>query len=268
MAEAPDKDALKRQVAEDNARITTMQEPLYAEGDRALLIIFQAMDGAGKDSCIKHVLSGVNPQGCAVHSFKQPSREELAHDFLWRHTAALPGAGMLGVHNRSHYEEVLVVKVHPEYLKARPSNHITDPAKADAAFWETRYKTIMAWEADAAAKRIDVIKIFLHMSREEQKKRFLDRIKDPEKQWKFSVKDVEERAYWDRYMNAYEEALSATSTEKAPWYVVPADEQWESRAIVARIVREKLEEMAPHYPVLSKEQKAELVEGERMLRDE
>ncbi len=268
MPEKLDKDVLKRQVVEDNARITTLQEPLYAAGQRAVLVILQAMDGAGKDSCIKHVFGGVNPQGCAVHSFKQPSKEELAHDFLWRHTGALPKAGMIGVHNRSHYEEVLVVKVHPEYLKARPSNHITDVQQAGNTFWAARYAAIKEWEKDAATNNITLVKIFLHMSKEEQRKRFLDRIKDPEKQWKFSLKDLKERAHWDQYMKAYEGAISATATEHAPWYVVPSDEQWESRAIVARIVREKLEELDPHFPVPTREHQAELEEGGRMLREE
>lgn len=268
MPDRPDKDGLKGLLEEDKEHIAKKQELLYAEGRRALLIIIQAMDAAGKDSCIAHLLTGVNPQGCMVKSFKQPSKEELAHDFLWRHTAALPGAGIIGVHNRSHYEEVLVVKVHPEYLKARPSNRISDPAQADAGFWKERYAAIMAWEKEATAAGITIMKFFLHMGKKEQKKRFLERIADPTKNWKFSLGDLKERARFDAYMRAYEEAIRATATPHAPWYVVPADEQWESRAIMARLVREQLHAMDPHYPELTKEQRADLAEGQRLLEAE
>jgi PPK2 family polyphosphate:nucleotide phosphotransferase len=263
-----DKDELKEMLEDDKRAIAKEQELLYAEGKRSLLIIIQAMDAAGKDSCIEHLLTGVNPQGCMVKSFKQPSKEELAHDFLWRHTAALPGAGMIAVHNRSHYEEVLVVKVHPEYLKARPSNKITDPAQANAAFWEKRYAAIVQWEKEAAAANITIMKFFLHMGKKEQKKRFLERIEDPTKNWKFSLGDLKERALFDGYMQAYEEAIGATATPNAPWYVVPADEQWESRAIMAHLVREQLASMDPKYPVLTKEHRADLAEGKRLLEAE
>lgn len=260
-----DKDELKKMLAEDKDHIARKQELLYAEGRRSLLIIIQAMDAAGKDSCIEHLLTGVNPQGCMVKSFKQPSKEELAHDFLWRHTTALPGAGIIGVHNRSHYEEVLVVKVHPEYLRSRPANGITDPAQADEGFWERRYKAIVEWEKEAASANITIMKFFLHMGKKEQKKRFLERIDDPTKNWKFSLGDLKERARFDDYMRAYEEAIRATATPQTPWFVVPADEQWESRAIMARLVREQLHTMDPGYPVLSKEQRADLAEGRRLL---
>jgi PPK2 family polyphosphate:nucleotide phosphotransferase len=226
------------------------------------------MDAAGKDSCMAHLLTGVNPQGCMVKSFKQPSKEELAHDFLWRHTNALPGAGIIGVHNRSHYEEVLVVKVHPEYLKARPSNKVNAPSDATEAFWEKRYAAIRTWEKEAAEGNITVMKFFLNMGKKEQKKRFLERIGDPKKNWKFSIGDVKERTHFDAYMVAYEQAIRATATEAAPWYVVPADEQWESRAIVAQLVREQLEAMDPQLPVVSDAQRTELAEGKRMLEAE
>lgn len=268
LAKHIDKDDLKEMLEDDKRAIAKEQELLYAEGKRSLLIIIQAMDAAGKDSCIEHLLTGVNPQGCMVKSFKQPSKEELAHDFLWRHTTALPGAGIIAVHNRSHYEEVLVVKVHPEYLKARPSNKITDPAQANAAFWEKRYAAIVQWEKEAAAANITIMKFFLHMGKKEQKKRFLERIEDPTKNWKFSLGDLKERARFDDYMQAYEEAIRATATPHAPWYVIPADEQWESRAIMAHLVREQLASMDPKYPVLTKEHRAELAEGKRLLEAE
>lgn len=261
----PDKEELKASVEQDRTRIAELQEKLFAEGKRSMLLIFQAMDAAGKDSCMAHLLTGVNPQGIDVHSFKQPSKEELAHDFLWRHTNALPAAGIIGVHNRSHYEEVLVVKVHPEYLKARPSIGIDKAAQADDAFWQKRYHAIRTWEKAASANDTTILKFFLHMGMKEQKKRFLERIDKAEKQWKFSLGDVKERAHFPTYMDAYEAAIRATATEQAPWYVVPADEQWESRAIVARVVREELERMDPQYPVPTAEQRKELEKGRHML---
>ena len=268
LASGLDKSELKELVVRDRARIAELQELLFAEGTRSLLLIFQAMDAAGKDSCMAHLLTGVNPQGVHVKSFKQPSKEELAHDFLWRHRNAVPAPGIIGVHNRSHYEEVLVVKVHPEYLTFRPSNGITDPAKADQAFWDKRYAAIRNWEAELALANVTVMKFFLYMGKKEQKKRFLERIEDPKKNWKFSLGDVKERSHFDAYMKAYEEAIAATSTPQAPWFVVPADEQWESRAIVSQLVREQLEAMAPRMPVLDAKAKAELADAKKMLEAE
>lgn len=262
------KDELKRLLEEDRARIVELQEALYAEGSRSLLLIFQAMDAAGKDSAIDHVLSGVNPQGCSVTSFKQPSSEELDHDFLWRHTRALPARGMIGVHNRSHYEEVLVVKVHPEYLMGQRLPDITTPGDAGAAFWEQRYASIRAWEAHAAANGTTIMKFFLHMGKKEQKKRFLERIDDPKKNWKFSLGDIHERAHFADYMKAYEEAIRATAAPHAPWFVVPADEQWETRAIVGDLVRAQLESMAPTVPELSTKERDRLAEAKALLAAE
>ncbi len=259
------KDMLKKLLEEDRARIVELQERLYAEGSRSLLLIFQAMDAAGKDSCIDHVLSGVNPQGCAVSSFKQPSADELAHDFLWRHMKAVPARGMVGVHNRSHYEEVLVVKVHPEYLLGQRLPDVSAPKDATAAFWEKRYAAIRAWEEHLAASGTVIMKFFLHMGKKEQRKRFLERIEDPKKNWKFSVGDVKEREHFDAYMNAYEEAIRATAAAHAPWFVVPADEQWETRAIVGDLVREQLESMDPQVPRLSAMAQAELKEARELL---
>ena len=263
-----EKDELKRLLEEDRARIVDLQEALYAEGSRSLLLIFQAMDAAGKDSAIDHVLSGVNPQGCSVTSFKQPSSEELDHDFLWRHTRALPARGMIGVHNRSHYEEVLVVKVHPEYLMGQRLPGITAPSDAGAALWEQSYASIWAWEAHAAANGTTIMKFFLHMGKKEQKKRFLERIEDPKKNWKFSLGDIHERAHFADYMKAYEEAIRSTAAPHAPWYVVPADEQWETRAIVGDLVRAQLEAMAPKVPELSAKERDRLAEAKTLLAAE
>jgi PPK2 family polyphosphate:nucleotide phosphotransferase len=259
------KDTLKKLLTEDREGIIKLQERLYAEGRRSLLLIFQAMDAAGKDSCIDHVLSGVNPQGCEVKSFKQPNSEELSHDFLWRHMKTIPARGMLGIHNRSHYEEVLVVKVHPEYLVGQRLPDIASPKDAEAAFWERRYAAIRAWEEHLAHSGTVIMKFFLHMGKKEQKKRFLERIDDPDKNWKFSVGDVMEREHFDAYMKAYEDAIRATAAPHAPWFVVPADEQWETRAIVGDLVREQLDSMDPKMPVLSAKARAELQEARKLL---
>lgn len=259
---------LKELLDKDREIIINLQENLYAEKKRSLLLIFQAMDAAGKDSCIDHVLSGVNPQGCRVTSFKQPSSEELAHDFLWRHAQAIPERGMIGVHNRSHYEEVLVVKVHPEYLMGQHLPDINSPQDANEAFWKKRYVSIRAWEEHLAAQGVVIMKFFLHVGMKEQKKRFLERIDEPKKNWKFSLGDVKERALFDDYMKAYEEAIAATAAPHAPWYVVPADEQWETRAIVGHLVREQLEAMDPRIPAQSDKAKAELAEAKRLLQAE
>lgn len=262
------KDELKALLADDREKIIALQERLYAEGRRSLLLVFQAMDAAGKDSAIDHVLSGVNPQGCAVTSFKQPSKEEQAHDFLWRHAKSAPARGMIGVHNRSHYEEVLVVKVHPAYLlgEALPGIRAVDDVKH--GFWQQRYEAINHWEKHLADTGTTIMKFFLHMGKKEQRKRFLERIAEPGKNWKFSLGDVKERAHFDAYMDAYEEAIRATAAPHAPWYVVPADEQWETRAIVGRLVREQLEKMDPQWPQLTPDAKAELAEAKRLLEAE
>lgn len=246
-------------------KIRELQEVLYAEGARSLLVVFQAMDAAGKDSTIEHVFSGINPQGCHVVGFKQPSAEELAHDFLWRCQKALPERGKIGIFNRSHYEEVLVVKVHPEYLGAQ---RLPNSPATDKAFWTKRYEQIRNWEETLVANGTQIIKFFLNVSRTEQKERFIARIDEPAKNWKFSMGDVSERALWDDYMKAYTEAISATSTKNAPWYVVPADKKWFMRLAVSEIILEKLEAMKPAFPVVSAEHKAELAEAKKMLEIE
>lgn len=261
------KKALKAALEEDRKRIADLQEVLYAQGSHAVLLIFQAMDAAGKDGCIQHVLSGVNPQGCVVTSFKAPSAEELSHDFLWRHAKAVPARGMIGVHNRSHYEEVLVVKVHPEYLGAQRIPGIA-PADLPADFWEQRYTAIRNFEAYLAQQGVTIMKFFLHMSKAAQKERFLERINDPKKNWKFSVGDIKERSYWDAYQQAYAEAIGATSTPHAPWYIVPADDQWETRAIVGRLVRERLEAMPLRMPELDMKARDALAVAKDLLDTE
>ncbi|MBK9760832.1 MAG: polyphosphate kinase 2 family protein [Flavobacteriales bacterium] len=262
------KDELKKLLDADRARIIDLQDRLYAEKKRSLLLIFQAMDAAGKDSCIDHVLSGVNPQGCSVTGFKQPSSEELGHDFLWRHAKAVPARGMIGVHSRSHYEEVLVVKVHPEYLMGQNLPGINGPKDATAAFWEKRYASIRGWEEHLANNGVVIMKFFLHVGKKEQKKRLLERIDDPKKNWKFNLGDAAERQHFEAYMKAYEEAIAATAAPHAPWFVVPADEQWESRAVVGDLVREQLEAMDPQVPVLSAKTRTELAEAKKMLEAE
>ncbi len=255
------KKELKTCLAEDREIITELQRKLYAANSHSLLLVFQAMDAAGKDSCIRHVMSGVNPQGCSVHSFKAPTSNELAHDFLWRHVIRMPARGMIGIHNRSHYEEVLVVKVHPEYLAGQRIPGIGSPSDVNDDFWEGRYRSIRDFEAHAAQQGTVIMKFFLHMSLEQQKERFLERIDDPSKNWKFSANDIKERGYWDSYMRVYEEAIGATSSAAAPWFIVPADEQWETRAIVGRLVREKMESLNLSYPELSAKERARLGES-------
>jgi PPK2 family polyphosphate:nucleotide phosphotransferase len=231
-------------LAQDIARLSRLQELLYAEQRWSLLLVFQAMDAAGKDSVIKHVMSGLNPQGTTVASFKAPSARELAHDFLWRVNGELPGRGAIGVFNRSHYEEVLVVRVHPELLdKERlPEELVT------RKIWDQRYEDINAFERHLARSGTVIRKFFLHVSKEEQRRRFLERVDDPAKNWKFSMADAKERARWGDYMAAYEDMLAATSTKHAPWYVIPADHKWFTHLAVARIVIEALDGLGLAFP--------------------
>ena len=246
-------------------RLAELQDVLYAQNIHALLIIFQAMDAAGKDSTIEHVMSGINPQGCQVVSFKQPSAEELDHDFLWRCAIATPERGRIGIFNRSHYEEVIVVRVHPQVLQAQ---QLPDEIKNDKNIWKNRYRQIKNFEETLAENGIHTVKFFLHVSKEEQKKRFLARIDEPDKNWKFSAGDVKERELWDDYMNAYRDAIEATSTEKAPWYIIPADKKWFMRLAVSEIIVKKLESLDLQYPVLSETHKQELIEMKKMLENE
>ena len=241
---------LKELLEKDREIIADLQDVLYAAADRSVLLIFQAMDAAGKDSCIRHVMSGVNPQGVQVHSFKAPSSLERSHDFLWRHAKAIPPKGFIGIHNRSHYEEVLVTKVHPTFILGQNLPGIRTVRDINKKFWDQRYASIRNFEEHLAANGTVIMKFFLYMSRDQQKQRFLDRIDDPEKNWKFSANDVKERAYWKDYMAAYEDAIRETAAPHAPWYIIPADEQWESRALVGRLLREQLQALGLKHPTL------------------
>jgi PPK2 family polyphosphate:nucleotide phosphotransferase len=249
------KEHYQKLLGEHVAQLSAQQELLYASNRYAVLLIFQAMDAAGKDGAIKHVMSGVNPQGCQVFSFKHPSPAELQHDFLWRTIRDLPERGRIGIFNRSYYEEVLIVRVHPEILR---SEGIPDAPHADKEVWHSRYRSIVDMERHLYGNGTRIIKFFLHLSKEEQRKRFLQRIDVPEKNWKFGLADIEERKFWKQYMKAYEECLSATSTRDAPWYVVPADDKENARLIVSQIVLDTLEGLKMTYPKTSAERRREL----------
>jgi PPK2 family polyphosphate:nucleotide phosphotransferase len=240
------------------------QELLYADDRYAVLIVLQAMDAAGKDGTIKHVMSGVNPQGCQVFSFKQPSAEELDHNFLWRYMKCLPERGRIGIFNRSYYEDVLVVKVHPALL----DHQRLPPGKRGKSFWEARYEDINAFERHLVRNGTVVLKFFLHVSKDEQRRRFLERLDRPEKNWKFSTSDLAERAFWGDYQETYEDALAATTTEEAPWYVVPADNKWVTRAIVADLVTTTIRSLDLRFPEVTKEQRLALAEAKSQLEQE
>jgi PPK2 family polyphosphate:nucleotide phosphotransferase len=242
---------LKEQVDD----LSDLQQLLYASNRYSVLLIFQAMDAAGKDGAIGHVMSGVNPQGCQVFSFKHPSATELSHDFLWRTTAALPERGRIGIFNRSYYEEVLIARVHPEILAAE---RLPDPLVNPKTIWQERFRSIINLENHLHHNGTRIIKFFLHLSKEEQRKRFLERIDDPDKNWKFSMADVEERKFWDDYMDAYEACLEATSTNHAPWHVVPADDKKNARLIISEIILNVFKELKMSYPKTTAERRAEL----------
>jgi PPK2 family polyphosphate:nucleotide phosphotransferase len=240
--------------------LSSQQELLYASDRYAVLLIFQAMDAAGKDGAIQHVMSGVNPQGCQVFSFKHPSAAELKHDFLWRTTRDLPERGRIGIFNRSYYEEVLIARVHPDILLGEG---VPDAAPELQSIWRDRYRSIVNLERHLDRNGTRIIKFFLHLSKEEQRKRFIDRIDQPEKNWKFSADDVEERKFWKQYMRAYEKCLTATTTRRAPWYVVPADDKLNTRLIVSRIVLDTVESLELSYPKTTAARRRELL----LLRD-
>jgi PPK2 family polyphosphate:nucleotide phosphotransferase len=242
--------------------LTELQRLHYASGRYALLLVFQGMDSAGKDGAIRHVMSGVNPQGCEVFSFKQPSAEELKHDFLWRTTCRLPERGRIGIFNRSYYEDVLVVRVHPELLQTQM---LPEKILTEKDIWNERYRSIVDSEAHLSRNGTRIVKIFLHLSKEEQRKRFLARIDEPDKNWKFSLSDIHERGYWKQYMEAYEACLGATSTDHAPWYVVPADDKESARLIVSRIVLDTFEKMHLAYPETSKARRRALLSIRKQL---
>jgi len=242
--------------------LSTLQQLHYASNRYALLMIFQGMDAAGKDGAVRHVMSGVNPQGCQVFSFKQPSAEELEHDFLWRTTCRLPERGRIGIFNRSYYEEVLVVRVHPEILR---SQGLAEELRDKKTIWEERYRSIVDLEEHLHRNGTRIIKVFLHLSKDEQRKRFLERIDEPDKNWKFSLADIHERKYWKQYMQAYEACLSATSTHHAPWYVVPADDKENARLIVSKIVIDAFNELKMAYPKTTTKRWRELKSIRKLL---
>jgi PPK2 family polyphosphate:nucleotide phosphotransferase len=249
------KEQYQEMLAEHVDELSKLQQLQYASDRYAFLLIFQAMDAAGKDGAIKHVMSGINPQGCQVFSFKHPSAEELDHDFLWRTTQALPERGRVGIFNRSYYEEVLIVRVHPEILQAQ---NIPDELLNTKTIWQERYRSIVDLEQHLHRNGTRIIKFFLHLSKEEQRRRFLARIDDPNKNWKFSPADIEERKYWDQYMLAYEACLSATSTKEAPWYVVPADDKENARLIISQIILDTFRMLKMAYPKSDGEHRHEL----------
>jgi len=243
------------------ARTAELQDKLYAQNNWALLLIFQAMDAAGKDGAIKHVMSGVNPQGCQVYSFKAPSELELQHDFLWRTTRCLPERGHIGIFNRSYYEEVLVVRVHPQILKSQR----TPSSLVGKEIWDERFEDIRCFEHHMARSGTVIRKFFLHVSRKEQKRRFLERLEEPEKNWKFSASDIRERACWDDYQDAYEDMIRHTATEHAPWYVVPADNKWFTRLVISTVVVEALESLKLAYPKVDEPKRKELAAAKKDL---
>ena len=246
----------KKTLEKHVAQLSSLQRMHYASNRYAILLIFQAMDAAGKDGAIRHVMSGVNPQGCQVFSFKHPSPTELEHDFLWRTTRDLPERGRIGIFNRSYYEEVLIVRVHPEILR---SEGLPDALLDDGEVWHNRYRSIVDLERHLYSNGTRIIKFFLHLSEEEQRKRFLARIDEPDKNWKFSLADIEERKFWKKYMTAFEECISATSTADSPWYVVPADDKENARLIVSQIVLDTLEGLKLAYPKTSKKRRRDLL---------
>jgi PPK2 family polyphosphate:nucleotide phosphotransferase len=259
------KEEVEEMLGTDIEKLARLQDVLYAQDIYALLLIFQAMDAAGKDGIIKHIMSGVNPQGCQVFSFKSPSQEELDHDFLWRQMKALPERGRIGIFNRSYYEEVLIVRVHPEILDGQ---RIPLKEKNRKDIWKRRYEDINAVERYLTRNGTVILKFFLNISKKEQKERFLERIDQPEKNWKFSFADLKERDRWKDYMHAYEEMLSATSTEWAPWHIIPANKKWFARAAVADIVSDKLKSLDLRYPEVSKTHKEELSRARKILEGE
>ena len=255
-------------LAGDVQKLSEIQEKLYASNRYAVLIVIQAMDAAGKDSVVKHVMSGLNPQGVNVTSFKTPTHQELEHDYLWRHYIALPARGMVGIFNRSHYENVLVTRVHPEYILNENLPGVHAVADIDKDFWDKRFKQINHFEKTLFDNGTVILKFFLHVSKKEQKKRFLERIDDPAKNWKFSAGDIKERGLWKDYRKAYEQMLENTSNATAPWFIVPADDKWFTRYVIANIIINELSKLDLSYPSLSDQQKQDLQNAKKILTGE
>jgi len=248
--------------------LADVQDKLYAHNRYSVLIIFQAMDAAGKDGAVKHIMSGFNPLGVKVYSFKAPNAFELDHHYLWRHELALPARGEIAIHNRSHYENVLATKVHPQWILNENIPGVESVEKVNDKFWEQRYKQIRRFEKNLADNGMIIMKFFLNVSKKEQKKRFLERIEDPGKNWKFSLSDLKERVYWDDYQKAYEQAMGETSTEHAPWFVIPADDKWYARLAIASIITKQFDKLELSYPIVSQAQKLELQKAKVQLLDE
>ncbi|MFV0387786.1 MAG: polyphosphate kinase 2 family protein [Pyrinomonadaceae bacterium] len=265
IGEYKNKHDAKAALKQNKKRLDALEQVLYADDKYSVLLLFQAMDAAGKDGTIRHVMSGINPQGCQVYSFKQPSKEELDHDFLWRCSKALPERGRIGIFNRSYYEDVLVVRVHPEILESSP---LPDEIKNDPQIWQKRFEQIRNFEKQLCENGTKIVKFFLHVSKTEQKQRFLARINTPEKNWKFASTDVKERGFWDDYQKAYRDALQATSTPDAPWYVIPADKKWFMRLAVAEIVAQTMESLDLKYPKPTQNHLDELAEAAQILEAE
>ena len=264
---------LNKQIAEGlleegRKHLAVVQDKLYAQNRYSVLIIFQAMDAAGKDSAVKHIMSGFNPLGVKVHSFKSPSAHELDHNYLWRHYLTIPARGEIAIHNRSHYENVLVTRVHPEYILKEHLPDIGSVDKIDDEFWERRFKQIVQFEKTMSQNGTIILKFFLHLSKKEQKKRLLERINDASKNWKFAFGDLEERAHWDEYQRAYEKAISATSTKNAPWFIIPADDKWYARLAIAAVIYQQFETLKIDYPEVTVKQRAELEKAKAILTSE
>lgn len=261
-------DEAKKILTEDINKLEHLQQKLYASGDRAIFIIFQGMDTAGKDSCIRHIFSGVNPQGCSVTSFKQPTTLELSHDFMWRHYAALPSKGYITIFNRSYYENLLITRVHPELLLKEKIPAIQNPETVTKDFWQDRFETINVFEKQLAASGTIILKFFLHISKGEQKNRLLQRIEHKDKNWKFEYGDLKERTYWHQYKKVYEDMLSNTSVHNALWYAIPADEKWFSRVAISRILVKTMEDMNLSFPVIADDKKQMLQKASQELNNE
>ena len=264
----PDAKVREAQMLQDSEEIARLQQRLYAENRQSLLIILQGMDSAGKDSFIKHIMYGVNPQGLTVHSFKHPSGQEQAHDYLWRHYIYLPEQGQISIFNRSHYENVLISKVHPEIVLAERIPGIDKLSKVDKKFWKERYAQINTFEEMLMQSGTQILKFFLHLSIDEQRKRFLERINNKEKHWKFSSADISERDFWKEYQHAYEEAIIHTSNKKAPWYILPADDKWHTHKIGGSIILDKLKEMDPQFPPVTPQEKELMTKAREKLEKE
>jgi len=263
-----DKEEGELLIQKDIEELATLQDVLYADNRHSVLIVIQAMDAAGKDGTIKHIMSGVNPSGVKVSSFKSPSSTELDHDYFWRHYAALPGKGEIGIFNRSHYENVLITKVHPEFIMNERHSSIKSVKDIDKQFWQDRYKQICRFEKNLTENDTTILKFFLHVSKDVQKKRFLDRIDDPEKNWKFSTADLKERAFWDEYQSAYEDAIMNTSTKSEPWFIIPADVKWYTHYFVGNIICNELKKLDLSYPVISDTEKETLLKAKEALLNE